>query len=141
MFLPLFVSGALAGGIPVYFGAPDVAKYFNEKSFIHCKLSRRVIQKMRSFYPRGQKSRPFLFANSLHPTDTELLSWADTYLRPQLNPCVKRVMELDKNAEKYESILHQPFIANEDIISGVYPLKGIALAYNILRNLDGMVLQ
>ncbi|KAL7529486.1 hypothetical protein ACHAXR_002993 [Thalassiosira sp. AJA248-18] len=132
-------NGALGGGIPIYFGASDVGKYVNEKSFIHCDVSREVIDEMRSFYPRRprQGDRPFLFNySSSWPTDKELLSWADKYLRPQLDPCVKRVVELDSNDEDFMSVLNEPFILNKDIMSGVYPLKGVALAYNLLRNLD-----
>ena len=66
--------------------------------------------------------------------DEELLSWADTYLRPQLDPCVKRVVEFDNNDKDYISILREPFILNKDIMSGAYPLRGVALAYNLLRS-------
>ena len=127
------LSGALGGGIPIYFGASDIGLYVNTKSFIHCDVS---IEEMRSFYPRRQRPRPFLFKNSSWPTDEELLSWADKYLRPQLEPCVKRVIELDSNDEDYMSVLREPFIKNEDIMSGQYPLRGVALAYNILKNAE-----
>jgi len=128
-------NGALAGGIPIYFGASDIGKYVNKNSFIHCDVSRNVIEEMRSFYPRGQKPRPFLFTNSSRrPTDEELISWADSYLRPQLEPCVKRVIELDKNDNEYLRVLNEPFLLNNDIMSGVYPLRGVAVAYNLLRS-------
>ncbi|KAL7537627.1 hypothetical protein ACHAXR_007973 [Thalassiosira sp. AJA248-18] len=132
-------NGALGGGIPIYFGASDIGKYVNKKSFIHCDVSRKVIDEMRSFYPRSQQKRPrpFLFKNSSSwPTDEELLSWADKYLRPQLDPCVKRVVELDSNDEDFMSVLNEPFILNKDMMSGAYPLRGVALAYNLLTSLD-----
>lgn len=130
------LSGALGGGIPIYFGANDVGKYVNQNSFIYCNVSREVIDEMRSLYPRRPRPRPFLFKNSSWPTDEELLSWADKYLRPQLEPCVKRVIELDSNDEDYMSVLREPFIKNEDIMSGQYPLRGVALAYNVLRSAE-----
>ena len=133
---PFSISGALGGGIPIYFGASDIGLYVNTKSFIHCDVSREVIEEMRSFYPRRQRPRPFLFKNSSWPTDEELLSWADKYLRPQLEPCVKRVIELDSNDEDYMSVLREPFIKNEDIMSGQYPLRGVALAYNVLKSAE-----
>ncbi|KAL7529695.1 hypothetical protein ACHAXR_003104 [Thalassiosira sp. AJA248-18] len=128
-------NGALGGGIPIYFGAPDIGKYVNQHSFIHCNVSREVIDEMRAFYPRRSRPRPFLFKNSTSwPTDEELLSWADEYLRPQLEPCVKRVIELDNNDEDYISVLREPFIKKGDIMSGQYPLRGVALAYDLLRS-------
>jgi len=91
-------NGALGGGVPIYFGASDVGKYVNENSFIHCNVNRSTIDEMSSFYPRRPRPRPFLFNfSSTWPTEDELLSWADGYLRPQLEPCVKRVIELDSN--------------------------------------------
>ena len=97
-------------------------------------MNREVIEEMRLFYPRGPHPRPFLFTNSSRLMDEELLSWADTYLRPQLDPCVKRVVEFDNNDKDYISILREPFILNKDIMSGAYPLWGVALAYNLLRS-------
>ena len=47
---------------------------------------------------------------------------------------MKRVVELDNNDEDYISILREPFILNNDIISGAYPFWGVALAYNLLRS-------
>lgn len=130
-------SGALGGGIPVYFGAPDVGKYVNKKSFVHCDVSKDVIEEMRSFYPRRPRPRPFLFKNisSTWPTNEEMLAWADGYLRKELEPCVRRVIELDNDDAKYMSVLSEPFILNEEIMNGMYPLRGVMLAYNTLANL------
>jgi len=89
---------------------------------------------MRSYYPRGQKPRPFLFKNSSRPTDEELITWADHYLRGQLDACVKQVIELDRNDEMYRSVLQEKFIVNPDIMSGVYPMRGVALAHSLLVN-------
>jgi hypothetical protein len=90
---------------------------------------------MRSFYPRdGSRLRPFLFKNSSRPTDQELLIWADGMLRRALEPCVQRVIELDKNDILFKSMLREKFIVNPDIMSGVYPMRGVALAYSVLTN-------
>ena len=120
-YLSFIHSGALAGGIPIYFGATDIGKYVNHNSFIHCNVSRNVIEEMGSFYPRRPPPRPFLFQNSSSSslsswsTDEELISWADMHLRPQLDPCVKRVVKLDTNDEKYMAVLREQFILNKDI--------------------------
>ena len=121
--------GALAGGIPIYFGANDVANYVNPKSFIYCDVSKEVMEEMRSYYPRGKRPRLFLFPTQ--PTDDELLSFADRHLRPQLEPCVKRVIDLDNNDEDYMAVLNEPFLSNNVILSGMYPFRGISLAYNL----------
>eukprot|EP00581_Thalassiosira_minuscula_P003683 CAMPEP_0183738368 /NCGR_PEP_ID=MMETSP0737-20130205/54361_1 /TAXON_ID=385413 /ORGANISM="Thalassiosira miniscula, Strain CCMP1093" /LENGTH=420 /DNA_ID=CAMNT_0025972887 /DNA_START=272 /DNA_END=1534 /DNA_ORIENTATION=+ len=131
------LNGALGGGIPIYFGARDIGSYVNPKSFVHCQVSREVIEEMRSFYPRIDRDhpRPFLFKNfTSWPTDDELLSWSDSYLRPQLEPCVKRVIELDKNDDDYMEMLNEPFVLRKDIMNGIYPLRGVALAYNLLSS-------
>ncbi|KAL7506263.1 hypothetical protein ACHAXN_003537 [Cyclotella atomus] len=44
-------NGALGGGIPIYFGAPDIGSYINEKSFVHCNINRTVINDMQYYYP------------------------------------------------------------------------------------------
>eukprot|EP00804_Cyclotella_cryptica_P011163 CCRYP_007702-RE/>CCRYP_007702-RE protein AED:0.04 eAED:0.04 QI:3750/1/1/1/0.71/0.62/8/190/1362 len=129
-------NGALGTGIPIYFGASDVGSYINPKSVVLCNVSRSVIEEMRAFYPRApQKSRTFLFnRTSFWPTEQELLKWADRYLRRHLEPCVKKVIELDANDSAFREVLNEPFITNPDIMSGLYPLRGIELAYDTLRN-------
>jgi hypothetical protein len=94
---------------------------------------------MRKFYPRGQKPRPFLFVNSTRPTDEELIHWADEHLRKELEPCVKEVVELDKNDDLYHNKLKEKFITNAEIMSGMYPMRGIELAYSFLSNPPAMV--
>ena len=89
---------------------------------------------MREFYPRGQKSRPFLFVNNTRPTDEELILWADGHLRKELEPCVKEVVELDKNYALYRSMLNEKFITNTEIMNGMYPRRGVMLAYSFLSN-------
>ena len=49
---------------------------------------------------------------------------------------MKKVIELDSNDEDYLAVLREPFILNKDIMSGQYPLRGVALAYDILRNTE-----
>mmetsp|Transcript_33169 Transcript_33169/g.71666 ORF Transcript_33169/g.71666 Transcript_33169/m.71666 type:complete len:564 (+) Transcript_33169:92-1783(+) len=131
-------NGALAGGIPIYFGASNVGKYTNKKSFVHCDVNKTILEEMRSFYPRTSRPRHFLFnrsaSSSSWPTDEELYTWADGYLRPELEPCVRRVMELDGNDELYEATLREPFLLDGDIMSGAYPLRGVMLAYNLLSS-------
>ena len=105
----------------------------NKNSFIHCNVSRTVINEMRSFYPRKGLPRPFKFNyTSTWPTDDEILSWADGYLSRELEPCVKRVIELDGNDEEFMRVLKEPFITRQDIMTGYYPLHGVVLAYDLL---------
>lgn len=124
----------ISTGIPIYFGASDIDRYFNPNSFIHCNVPREKVEMMRSFYPRGQRPRPFLFKNDSRPTDAELLVWADEHLRKELEPCVNRVVELDKNDSLYYGMLKERFIVNPDIMSGVYPIRGVLLALRFLTN-------
>jgi hypothetical protein len=129
--------GALGSGISIYFGAPDVGSYLNLKSFVYCNVSRSVIEEMRMFYPRKQKPRPFLFERSstgFFPTEEELFDWADKYLRPELEPCVDKVIELDTNETLYRQVVSEPFITNLVVLNGQYPFRGIKLALDSLKN-------
>ncbi|KAL7508474.1 hypothetical protein ACHAXN_005546 [Cyclotella atomus] len=127
--------GALGAGIPIYFGAPDVGSFLNVNSFISCNISLAVIEKMRSFYPRHAKPRPFLFnLSSPFPTEEELFNWADKYLRPELKPCVDRVIELDRNDTLYKQVASEPFITNLDVLNGQYPFRAIEFALDALKN-------
>lgn len=126
-------NGALGGGIPIYFGADDVGRYVNERSFVRCAVSPVVIAGMRSLYPRTTRPRLWHFDHaSSWPTEEELYAWADEHLRPQLEPCVRRVVELDGDDAEYMRVLNEPFVVDKDIMSGAYPLRGLALAYGLL---------
>jgi hypothetical protein len=88
---------------------------------------------MRSIYPRTHWPHCFKFNYTLTwPTDKEILSWADGYLNRELEQCVKRVINLDSNDEEFVTVLNEPFITRRDIMNGDYPLRGVALAYNLL---------
>ncbi|KAL7502335.1 hypothetical protein ACHAXN_000311, partial [Cyclotella atomus] len=131
-------NGALGGGIPIYFGAPDIGSFINEKSIVHCNINRTVIKEMQYYYPRVTKPRPFLFNRSslktnMYPAEQELLDWADGYLRKELEPCVQRVIELDKNESAFREVLREPLISNPDVVNGMYPLRGIKLVYHALK--------
>lgn len=89
---------------------------------------------MRAFYPRAPRPRPFLFENNPFPTNEQLLDWADRHLRKELEPCVEQVIALDKDNQMYDAMLKQKFITNPDIMSGVYPMRGVALAHSMLSN-------
>ena len=130
-------NGALGSGIPIYFGASDVGSFISADSFVHCNVSRSVIEEMRKFYPRAKKPRPFLFnrtSTGFFPTEDELYHWADGYLRPELTPCVNRVIGLDKDEVAFKRVVSEPFITNSDILSGMYPFRGIELALNTLKD-------
>jgi hypothetical protein len=129
-------NGALGGGIPIYFGAPDISSYVNGKSILHCNVSRSVIEVMRSFFPRASKEKRIflLHDNRTWPSEQELLKWADGYLRKELEPCVQRVVELDGNETAYKEVISQPFITNQDIMNGMYPLRGINAVLRALQS-------
>jgi hypothetical protein len=129
-------NGALGSGIPIYFGAQDVGSFINPQSFVHCNVSRSVIEEMRTFYPRAMKPRPFLFdraSTGFFPTEEELFHWADGYLRTELEPCVQRVIELDGDDSLYKKVVSEPFITNPDILSGQYPFGGVRTALDALK--------
>lgn len=44
------------------------------------------------------------------------------------------MIELDNNDEEYKKVLSEPFITDDGIMNGMYPFRGVALAYNLLRH-------
>jgi hypothetical protein len=47
------------------------------------------------------------------------------------------VIELDTNDTAFREVLDEPFITDNGIMSGEYPLRGVASAYNLLRKWEG----
>jgi len=102
------VSGMLAGALPVYFGAPDVGKYFNPEAFLSCRLSDDVIEKLRIEKPvrynvfrggsREQRGRGKL----------ELVEWAVGLLRDELKPCIDAVLRISQDSTAYDRMVRQP---------------------------------
>jgi hypothetical protein len=43
------------------------------------------------------------------------------------------VIELNTNDNAFREVLDEPFISDNDIVSDVYPLRGVASAYNLFR--------
>ena len=69
----------------------------------------------------------------MYPTEQELLDWADGFLRKELEPCVQRVIKLDKNESDFREVLREPLITNPEVVNGMSPLLGIKLVYDVLK--------
>ena len=148
-FLEGYVSekvfmGKLAGGVPIYAGAPDVADYVNTDAFVWCpQLSQEWIEEfrdkflIRNFETKGRVNRLFtMFNETYRPTaetvDKELLlKWAVEYLRPHLQPCVDQIIALDQDDDAYNKIRNAPLVTKPEIMTG-YATKGLGLAYQYL---------
>lgn len=111
------VNGLAAGSVPIYFGAPDVTKYFNEDRFINCDVNTTVLNEFRSYYRRPGK---FSFSNYTSPSDTEVVAWATEFLRPHLAPCVKKVIALDNNSYEYDKAIQSPIWTKSSYMDGTY---------------------
>ena len=55
-------------------------------------------------------------------------------LQPELEPCVQRVLKLDKDDARYVSMLKESFVTNGGILNREYHFKGVALALNFLSS-------
>ena len=141
--------GKLAGSVPIYAGASDVADFLNPKSFINCPISPNLITELRQYLinPPNDKyndltKRIFTMFDSTNPTvvtqvnTTQLLDWAVNYLRPHLQPCIQRIIELDNNDALYEKMRNEPLVTNPDILQG-YATKGLGSAYKLLTSGTG----
>ena len=132
-------SGVLAGTVPIYFGAPDVASYLNTDRFVFCNISTTVIQEMRSYLPqdKGQskRQRTWRFDKTKpRPTDAELVDWATEFLRPHLSGCVAEVVALDQDDAAYKRVLETPLVRNAELFQGESMAKGIASLWQSASN-------
>lgn len=101
-------SGIMGDTMPIYFGAPDIAKYVNTKRFVHCQIPPDVLAEFRTFYRRPN----FFFDGhnpKKQPSDEALVKWATNYWRDHLKPCVEEVLFLDKNNTAYEEKRREDF--------------------------------
>lgn len=100
-------NGIFANTVPIYFGLPDIEQYnINLDRFIYCNVSKSKLIKMRTM--QKQHGKIWLFEDGNEsPSDEELIKWAYDELRDELQPCVDRVIELDKNKDLYMAKLKQ----------------------------------
>ena len=94
-------NAVMGDSMPIYFGAPDIAKYVNTNRFVHCPIDDAILTEFRSHYKRPK----FYFGNFTkhkQPTDKELITWATEKFRAPLQECVEKVIYLDKNQTAYE---------------------------------------
>lgn len=102
-------TGLLAGTIPVYFGAPDVSRYINEKRIIVCDVPVLALREMKN-------GKMFLFNESdTSPSSTNLLRYSYAFLKRELDACVAKIERVHSNDLVYYKMLEQPAFADPSI--------------------------
>lgn len=99
------LNAYLGHSVPVYFGAPDVLRYFNADSMVRCDVSNETITMLRQI---GKDMPDFHKSVSANPL--EFIDRVATLVDVELAPCIERILELDASPELYASMLRQsPF--------------------------------
>lgn len=128
------VLNAALAGVAVYVGPPDVTQLLNPNRIVLCEVSQSKINHMRSFF-RGKprKQRKFtIFPDGHQPSDQELLVWGNAELKDELGPCIKRVMELDRDDAAYERMLQQPLFHDNLAHTARASAEGVAELFRLL---------
>jgi len=94
------MNALLAGVIPIYFGAPDVAKYLNPKRFVFCDVDAAEVLDYR--FPDGKQAAE----NNPEP----LINFVKDTIGDKLRECVDRVREIDQNDDLYYQMISEPIL-------------------------------
>jgi len=103
----------LAGSTPVYFGAPDIAKYVNPRRFIHCDISETSIVKMRTGPTTTGERWMRVPEEEQNMTHQEMINFAKNTLEEELRPCVTKMVEYANDDTAYAKMLTEPAFSSE----------------------------
>ena len=97
-------NGLHAHTIPVYFGYDAIGKLFNERRFVNCRVTRKLIERIRSVDYKGVEDSDVLY-HMVRDVDG---------VETQLQKCVDSVIEIDENDDIYRQMLREPVYLNND---------------------------
>lgn len=84
----------VAGSIPIYWGAPDIAKYFNPQSFINChdyESFSQVIERVKEVDRNPEMFQQYMNANPI-TKDSEFLSFTPQKISARLDNILRQVL-------------------------------------------------
>lgn len=105
-------NAKMANTVPIYFGASDVHKYFNMDSFIFCNVSDSRILQLRHAGNKFKGNKKF--------SDSIMVNYTKTFLHDELENCMQKIIQIDKNDTKYIEMINTPLYNEYDnsIIDG-----------------------
>lgn len=105
------LNAVLAGAIPVYFGAPDIFRYVNQRALIHCDISAEERQLLRANNDKFNNSQPH-----------ESVRLAHTLVGDAVKNCVAKIVAIDSDLNSYMKMLAEPLFDKPHwaFIDGLY---------------------
>jgi hypothetical protein len=106
-------TGLIAGTVPIYFGAPDVARWVNPRRIIHCSLNATVLAALRA-QKQGRSFPQLQERLQREPAKFELFAFFREFLRPHLASCVDRVVAVLNDPDEYARMVREPPFTDMD---------------------------
>jgi len=107
------MNALLAGIVPIYFGAPDVKKYLNEKRFILCDVDAAAV--LTYPFPGGKS------AATKNPEG--VIQFVKDTIGDKLQECVKRVQEVDQDDRLYHEMVTQPILPDNRLEGSEFDIR------------------
>ena len=93
------LNAFLAQSVPVYFGAEDVTRYFNEQAMIVCRVPPAEIETLRAAH---KGNYPMLARKS---NSSDIVDWAIEIIGQSLRDCLDRVERVAVSEDDYLALL------------------------------------
>ena len=105
-------NALLADTIPIYWGAPDIAKYVNLDRIVHCGELEGS--------PGLKEFRTLPRPKNIQDAESIIQTQGRQILHDAFQSCIDDVIELENNPEKYLWKLSQPILPGDGKIEGSY---------------------
>ena len=130
-------NGIFGDTIPLYFGPNDISEYVNTDRIISCNVSQTNINYMRSMSVR--KGEKWLFnKTNPYPSDNQLIKWAKSVLKDDLQSCINEFVELNTNDELWIDKVSNSILVNGNLdhshLNGYVSAKGLYSMLKILKS-------
>lgn len=103
------IMAAMAGAIPIYFGAPNIAEYINMDRIVHCDVDSDA----RQFLHLTTKYGIYSQWDKQHVRDTRIPTMKKIVYK-SLRKCIARVHYLDQNDTAWREVVSKPLFKNMD---------------------------
>merc|ERR1712129_483060 len=121
--------------IPIYFGDEMAGKYFNDGRFVNCNISDEHGDILKSLVNDNKKK-------GIEVKEKRLLTQLREIIGDRINECIDRVVEIDKDDEKYKEMLLQPLFKNNEYDKSILdPFVMADRLKVVLRNVDSYLVE
>eukprot|EP00466_Bigelowiella_natans_P018417 jgi/Bigna1/91619/estExt_fgenesh1_pg.C_1090029 len=109
------MNALLAGIVPIYFGAPDIRKYLNEKRFIFCDVDASKVM-----------AYPFPYGKNKATEDPEpLIQFVKDTIGDKLRECVEKVKRVDQDDDLYHQMVTEPILPGNRLRGSEFDVRTI----------------